>query len=120
MPELIVLVLNEAEKVDDILNVWLAAGVSGVTLLDSAGLAHDTFRRTREDLPFISSLESMLRQREEHSRTLFTVVPDGFDVDALITATEKITGSLDEPDTGILFTMPVTRTRGVGRPRRQS
>ncbi|MGQ0603846.1 MAG: hypothetical protein ACT4QE_19365 [Anaerolineales bacterium] len=114
MPELIVLVLDDSEKVDEILNAWVALGIPGVTLLDSAGLGHElSAHSVREDLPLIPSLKSLLRQREEHSRTLFTVVPDGFDVEALIIATEAITGPLDEPDTGILFTVPVTRTRGL-------
>jgi hypothetical protein len=42
-------------------------------------------------------------------------VPDGFDVEALVAATEKITGSLSEPNTGILFTIPVTRAWGLKR-----
>lgn len=116
MPELIVMVLDDADKVGDILNAWLEAGVAGVTLLDSAGLGHAfTEHSLRSDLPFVPSLESLLRVREEHSRTLFSVVPDGFDVDKLIAATEAITGSLDQPDTGILFTLPVSRARGLHR-----
>jgi hypothetical protein len=42
-------------------------------------------------------------------------VPDGFDVEALVAVTEKITGTLDEPNTGILFTLPVTRVWGLHR-----
>jgi hypothetical protein len=116
MPEMIVLVVDDAEKVEEILNTWVALGIPGVTLLDGAGLGHAlTPRGAREDLPLIPSLASMLRQREEHSRVLFSVVPDGFEVEALIVATEAITGPLDDPDTGILFTVPVTRVRGLGR-----
>ncbi len=116
MPELLVLVLDDASKIDDILNAWLAVGVSGVTLLDSAGLGHELAQHAmRSDVPFIPSLESLLRVREEPSRTLFSVIPDGFDVEALIKATEAITGVLDEPNTGILFTLPVTRVWGLHR-----
>jgi hypothetical protein len=115
MPELVVLVVDDGAKVEDILNAWVALGIPGVTLLDSAGLGHEMTHSVREDLPLLPSLASLLRQREEHSRTLFTVVPDGFDVEALIAATEAITGPLHEPDTGILFTLPVTRTRGLHR-----
>ncbi len=114
MPELIVMVIDDGNKVNDILNAWLAAGVTGVTLLDSAGLGHQlTEHAARSDVPFIPSLESLLRGREEHSRTLMSVVPDGFDVEALIKATEAISGPLEDPNTGILFTLPVTRVRGL-------
>jgi hypothetical protein len=117
VPELIVLVLDDAGKVDDIVSAWLQAGISGVTLLDSAGLGHEFGKEMRDDLPLMPSLESLLRGREETNRTLITVVPDGFNVDALIAATEAITGPLADPNTGILFTLPVTRARGLHRRR---
>jgi nitrogen regulatory protein P-II 1 len=116
LSELIVLVLNDPGKTEDVLAAWLAVGVSGVTILDSSGLSHQVGRRSlRDDLPLFPSLEDLIRSREEHHRTLFVVVPDGFDVEALVAATEHITGTLDTPHTGILFTIPVTRTWGLHR-----
>lgn len=118
MPELVVLVLDDAGKVDEVLSAWLAAGVPGATLLDSAGLGRQLGAQVlRDDLPLMPSLSSLLRTREETNRTLFAVVPDGFDLDALVAATEAITGPLAEPDTGILFTLPVTRAWGLHRRR---
>jgi hypothetical protein len=116
LSELIVLVLNDPDKTQDILAAWLAVGVTGVTILDSNGLSHQVGQHgLRDDLPLFPSLEDLLRGREEPHRTLFAVVPDGFDVEALAVATEQITGTLDEPDTGILFTLPVTRAWGLHR-----
>ncbi len=116
MSELVVLVLNDPDKTQHILAAWLAVGISGVTILDSSGLGHQiSQRRLRDDLPLFPSLEDLLRSREEPHRTLFAVVPDGFDVEGLAVATEKITGTLDEPNTGILFTLPVTRAWGLHR-----
>lgn len=116
MSALIVLVLNDPDKIEDILAAWLAVGISGVTLLDSRGLSHQTNQRgLRDDLPLFPSLEDLLRSREESHRTLCTVVPDSFDVEALVAATEKITGNFDEPNTGILFTLPVSRVWGLQR-----
>lgn len=114
MAELIVLVLDNSEKIADVLNAWIGVGVPGVTMLDSTGLGHAfTTGGARADFPLIPSLASLLRPREDPSRLLFSVVPDGFDVDAVIAATEKVTGPLDDPDTGILFVVPVTKTRGI-------
>jgi nitrogen regulatory protein P-II 1 len=118
MPELIVLVLDSSDQIPGVLDAWLAAGVSGVTSIDSSGLGHHVAEHgLGGDLPLIPSLAQLLRPREDPSRTLFTVVPDGFDVDGLIAATEAVTGSLDAPDTGILFVLPVTRVRGLQRRR---
>jgi hypothetical protein len=118
MPQLIVLVIDDGNKVQEVLQAWMAAGVSGVTLLDSAGLGHEFAEHgARSDVSFMPSLESLLRVREERSRTLFSVVPDEFDVDGLLRATEALLGSLEAPDTGILFTLPVARAHGLHRPR---
>ncbi len=116
MAELVVLVLDDPDKMEDVLAVWLAAGIAGVTILDSSGLNHQVGkRRLRDDVPLFPSLATLLRGREEHHRTLFVVVPDDFDIQALVAATEKIIGAFDEPNTGILFTLPVTRAWGLRR-----
>jgi len=116
MPELVIMVLDDPQQSDQVLEAWVSVGARGVTLLDSAGLAHHLARHTtRDDLPLMPSLSSLLRLREEHHRTIFTVVPDGFDVDALVAATERITGDLDEHNTGVLFVLPVSRAWGLNR-----
>jgi hypothetical protein len=118
MAELVMLVLDDPDKTEEVLAAWLALGVSGATILDSTGLSHEMGRgRMRDDLPLFPSLEDLLRSREEPHRTLLVVVPDGFDIEALVAATEKITGSLSKPNTGILFTIPVTRAWGLKRKR---
>lgn len=116
MPSLVVLIIDDVNKVDEVLDAWLAVGVSGVTLLDSTGLVHQLRKRgARDDLPLIPSLATLLRGREESHRTVFSVVPDEFDVDALARATEEVLGPLDKPDSGILFIVPVTRAWGLKR-----
>lgn len=119
MVELVVLVLDDPGKAEEVLAAWLAVGVPGVTILDSTGLSYELGKHgLRDDLPLFPSLEDLLRGREEPHRTLFSVVPDGFDVEALAAATEQITGALDEPDTGILFVVPVMRVWGLNRKQR--
>jgi nitrogen regulatory protein PII len=119
MPQLVSLVLHDMDKVDDVLHAWLESGVPGLTLLDSSGLSHHVGRAgLRDDLPVFPSLRSMLESTEAHNRLLFTVVGDDFDLEGLIRRTERVTGSLDHPGTGILFVVPVTRVLGLqpGRP----
>jgi len=114
MAQLIVLVVDNPDLTPDILNAWVSVGVPGVTMLDSAGLGHAVASEgARSDLPLIPSLASLLRPREDPSRLLFSVVPDGFALEALIIATEQIIGSLEQPDTGILFVVPVSQVRGL-------
>ena len=113
MANLIALVLVNDSLGDEIIAAWEHAGVPGLTILESCGIRHDHHGQgTRDDLPIFPSLRGMMAGDEVSHRIIFSVVPDGFDVDALIERTEAITGELDAPDNGFLFVMPVTRVRG--------
>lgn len=113
MADLAVLVINDPQKTDEVLAAWLDLGITGATIFDSTGLTHHVGRfGARDDLPLIPTLSSLLRSREEANRTLFAVLPDGFDLDALAAATEQAVGRLEEPHTGIMFVVPVRRVWG--------
>jgi len=114
MPNLIGLVIHDLDKVDDVVHAWLKAGISGLTLMDSSGLSHHMGREgARDDLPIFPSLRSMLESTGEQNRLLFTIVGDGFDADGLVRETQAVLGMLEQPGTGILFVMPVTRVVGL-------
>jgi hypothetical protein len=114
MPQLVCLVIFDPSKVDDVVRGWVEAGVRGMTLIESSGLAHHLGSRgPRDDLPLFPSLRNLLEAVEHHSRLMFSVVPDGFDIDRLIAATEAAVGRLDDPNTGILFVLPVSRAAGL-------
>ena len=116
MPNLIVVVLLDIQMCHDVIRVWEEAGVSGATILDSIGMRHLKQRQAqRDDLPLVPSLRKMLETEEYNHRTIFSVVPDDFDVDNLIRKTEALIGNFDEPDTGILFVVPVSQARGLDR-----
>lgn len=114
MAHLVSLVIHDPGKVGAVTRAWIETGVTGLTLLDSTGWireaeAHDF----RDDIPLMPSVRGLLRVEEERSRTIFSVVDEDFDIDALIQATESVIGRLDEADNGILFVTPVTRVVGL-------
>lgn len=119
MPNLIVAVLPNLDRCRDILGTWERLGVTGITILESAGLhkLKQTFGR-RDDMPLLPSLRHLVESEEYHHRTVFVVVGDDFDLEGLIAATEAaVGGDFDAPDTGLLFVTPVTRVLGL-RPHR--
>ena len=115
MPNLIVAIVTEMRICHDVIRVWEEAGVPGATILDSIGMRHLQQRAKRDDLPLIPSLRSMLEQDEYNHRTIFSVVPDGFDIEDLVRRTEALVGDFDAPHTGLLFVVPVTMIRGLQR-----
>ncbi len=116
MPTMVILVLDNIDRLEDVLTAWWDAGSPGITILESSGAARYMGRLgARDDLPIFPSLSSMLAHREIHHRTLFTVLPDGSDLDRLFDATETVLGPLDQPDSGIMFALPIVQARGHER-----
>ena len=114
MPKLIVAVVTDMEICHDLIRVWEELNVPGATILDSVGMRHMKERRDhRDDLPLMPSLRTMLEEEEYNHRTVFSVVPDDFEVDNLIQRTEELVGDFDAPHTGVLFVVPVLQARGL-------
>lgn len=112
MAYVVVLVLDNLELCPAVLDAWEEAGVGGVTILESSGLGRlrGTFS---DDLPLMPSLRDLFATREFQHRTLFTVVEDDATLERVIAATERVVGDLNEPRTGLLFAMPVSRALGL-------
>lgn len=112
---LILLILQDISKLEAVLDAWEKTGVKGITILRSLGLANARRNGLREDIPLIPSLEDFISRDEDFNRTLFTVTDSQELIDRVIAATEKITGDLDQPNSGMLVVLPVLRARGLNR-----
>jgi nitrogen regulatory protein PII len=113
MPSMVILVLDNLDKLEDVLLAWWDAGSPGITILQSSGAGrYMAGLGARDDLPMFPGLRSLLGHREIHHRTLFTVLKSDEDVDRLFDATERVLGPLEQPNTGIIFALPVSKTRG--------
>jgi len=109
-------VLQDVEKLEDILNAWEKAGAGGVTIIPSIGLARLKEKSAlREDFPIIPTLEDLIETPQENNRTLFTVVTSTEVKDEIISSTLRITGDLNLPNSGLLFTVPVDQAFGLNR-----
>lgn len=111
MSKMIVLVMADGGKTSDILKTWARTGITGATILDSSGIGRQL--AGHDDLPLIPSIRAVLRAQERTHRTIFSVVPDAFDVPELIRVTEAVVGPLDAPHTGILIVLPVLEVYGL-------
>lgn len=113
---LVALVLDDLNHELDIFDAWEKAGVGGITLLDSTGLARIRQKAGyQDDIPLMPSIRSFFHSREERHRTIFSIVNGEDMVQRLIEATESVTGSLSDPHTGILFALPLSHVAGIPR-----
>lgn len=96
------------------LDVWVKAGVTGVTILESAGLSQFA-DGIREDVGIVFSLRSLLRAQEIHHRTLFSVIADEATLNKVIAASSQHVGDWSRPDVGVLFVTPVLQAFGLDK-----
>lgn len=113
---MILFVLHDPEKLDEVLTAWEDVGVGGVTIFPSTGLRrHKTKSALRDDLPLIPSMDDIVEHMLNLSRTLLTLVKDQQMVEAILTATQSVVGDLDLPNTGIMTVLPVSQVYGLNR-----
>lgn len=115
MANLLLMVLDNPERLHEVLEAWQRAGVGGVTILDSTGMRRVRDEGVPDDIPLLPSLAEMMRRRETRHRTLFSVVEDEEVLDRAVQATLEIV-PVGEPNSGLIFVVPVTRHWGLRRP----
>lgn len=113
MAELVVLVIEQGERINLVLDAWREAGVEAATVLDSAGMRRLSESMRMDDMPIFPSLANLMRGDGPAQKTVFAAIRDPAIVEAVIARTKAICGNLDEPGEGILFTVPVTRMIGL-------
>ena len=113
---LILLVLNDPDRLEELLIAWEENGVQGATVLFSTGLGRIRELGTwRDDMPLIPSLKDFYELPENLNRTIFTIVKDETQVDGIVAATKKVVGELDEQGAGPLLVLPVARAYGMNK-----
>jgi hypothetical protein len=111
---MILFVLNDPDRLDDIMYAWEEAGVSGITILPSTGLGRLRQKEgLRDDLPLMPSLEDFYHPKDDINHTLFTIVESETLAHDVVQATERVVGSLDEPENGILVILPTVSIHGL-------
>lgn len=113
MAKMIIMVLDDVEKLQEVTETWRRLGSCGVTILESSGAGRLALFGVRDDMPLFPGLRSIIEHQEVHHRTLFTIVDDNVDLEAFFDATEAIVGPLEEPNSGIIVALPVISVRGV-------
>jgi nitrogen regulatory protein P-II 1 len=111
---MMIMVLDDNTRLNEVLEAWTEAGIRGVTILESTGL-NRIFRRGKAD-PVYAGFSQIFGGGRVGHNTLFAVVDDFGVAETAVAATEKVLGSLNEPDTGIIFAVPVAKAWGLPQP----
>jgi len=106
---LLVCVINQEEKLEEILAGFLDLGVTGATVFKTEGMG----RVLSQEVPVLAGLQALLSRSRPQNVTLMSVIESAETLEKAVALVKQICGDLNQPSTGILFTMPVDRVEGL-------
>lgn len=107
--ELLIAVINDVDRMDEVLAGFLEIGITGATILDSEGMG----RVLSHDIPIFAGLQTLISRSRPQNQTLFSVIDDPEKVERAIALLQDVCGRFDDPATGIAITVPVNRVVGL-------
>ncbi|MGA2379809.1 MAG: P-II family nitrogen regulator [Spirochaetia bacterium] len=107
--KLLFIVLNSAEKLEEVLEGLIETGVTGATVVDSVGMGHII-----EDVPLFAGMRSLFRAARPRNNMIFSVVDDS-QAPEVLDVLDKILDCAHGKGRGIAFTLPIDSAIGVRR-----
>lgn len=111
---MLMMVLDDSTRLNEVLQAWIGAGVRGVTILESTGV-NRVLPREEPGSMFAGFSQIFGSGRVGHN-TLFAVIENMAVAETAVSATEAILGNLNQPHTGIIFALPVAKSWGIPEP----
>ena len=109
---LLVLILKKAHLVDEICRDLAEEGVHGGTILDGVGMA--SVIEKMDDIPIFTMIKTLLAEDDEGDTVkVMLFVMNDEEMNKARKIIKEVVG-LDEPNTGIMFALPVTFVEGLG------
>jgi len=105
---LLVAVVHDPEKLDEILSGFLEIGITGATVLNSEGMGS----LLSHDIPIFAGLQTLVSGSRPQNRLILSVISED-KVRPVFELLRDVSGNLDEPATGIAFTLPVDEVFGL-------
>jgi hypothetical protein len=109
--QFLLIVLNKVEKLDSLLEKLMEKEIAGATILSSTGMVRELAKNS-EDFPIFGTLRFLINPDRKESKTIFMVLKDE-QVDIVKKVVREVIGDLSQPDTAVLFTLPVLSVEGV-------
>ncbi|MFH1278970.1 MAG: hypothetical protein ABIK65_11415 [Candidatus Eisenbacteria bacterium] len=109
---LLVHVLEQTERLAELLEGFAEAGVTGTTVVDSIGMGR-ILVESGADVPAMQTIKSVLAKGKATNKTVFAVVQDEDTLQKAIEVVRSLCGDLHAPGQGILFTLRLDLVEGL-------
>ena len=104
---LLVVILNRAELLDDLLTGFLDLGVPGATIVESRGMG----QIIRQDMPIFAGLTALFPENSG-TRLILSLLPQEL-VQPVFDLVDEVVGDVKQANTAICFTLPVDQIKGL-------
>ena len=110
---LLINVVEQIEKLPEILEGFSKVGVRGTTILGSTGMGR-VLMASGAQVPAAEEASQAIKSGESSNRTTFTVVANQQVLDAAVKVIKDFCGDLNQPGKGIIAVVPLHSVDGVG------
>jgi len=110
MEYIVLLILDDPGRLDEVLSAWSKGGIAGATIVESTGL----FRHQRKKMAI--PMRYMLpnsHAEEKDNMTIFALVDDKATAEKCLKLAESVVGDLDGPNTGVFAAWPIDIVKGL-------
>jgi nitrogen regulatory protein PII len=108
--ELLVCIVKDHHQVEEILTGFLEMGIKGATVMDARGMG----QILSTDVPIFAGFKALFPGGSSGTYVILSIVENDR-VDEAIDLADEVCGSLSKAGTGIAFTLPVERVKGLAR-----
>ncbi len=105
-------VLEETEKLTDIMEGFAKIGIKGSTVLDSIGMGR-VLMKAKATLPVMEQINKVITDLQSSNKTIITVIQNKSILDHAIRIVKSLCGDLCQPGKGILFALPLSIVEGL-------
>jgi nitrogen regulatory protein PII len=106
---LLVFICNQPDKLEEVLEGFLEIGITGATVIDTVGMG----QILSTEVPIFAGFRSLFRGASTVNKTILSVVDESSKVREAQEIIDEICGGLDQPGSGIVFTIPIENVRGL-------
>lgn len=107
--KLLIFVLNDEELLEEVMEAYIEAGITGSTILDSEGMG----RFLSYEVPLFAKFKDFMKGNKPYNKTIFSVVYSNEVVQRAKELVDEIVGGLENTGAGIMFTLPVDWAVGL-------
>jgi len=107
---LLVIHLDNIGKIQEIIEVFTANGITGCTIFETTGVGHTTFLTS--DAPVIATMQRLFGANKQYNKTIFSVIESEDLLNKTMDDIEKVVGDFCKPNKGLMYAFPVAKVRG--------